>query len=205
MLYELQKKRVGNPALDEITQNKPVNSNVATVATLNPPERTAEKIAKEFDVSPRTVRTAAKVHQAFEQSPVETQDQFKEGKITQKALVESAKPKSAPAVDSRHDEITELAESNGHKIQTAVRNFESLIEDAKAAFARHSAEFSDFAWDISIHNFKKVTTEAFHLKKYAICPACSGTKCDHCKFGYVTESSEAAILDIINHQEAVSA
>lgn len=202
-LYELQKKRVGNPALLEKQPETPVNSNVATVATLG--KRTDEKIAEQFDVSPRTVRSAEKVHKAFEQSDAPTKDAFKRGEISQKKLVETQRPKPVAPKDERHDAITELAKEYGNKIQTAVRNFEALLSEANEAFAAKGMQFSDFAWDTSVHKFDLLTNEAHFLKKFVKCPACHGAKCKHCKFGYVTEDKEKTITDIENHRAVVHA
>lgn len=203
--YELQKKRVGNPKAFET----PVKPNYATVAQLENGGPTVEHVAEKFNVSPRTVNNAAKVQQAFEKSDTDTRDKFKKGEITQKALVESVKPKPTinDIFDDRHDVVTALAKEYGYKFQSAIRNFETLLADARTAFAVHGLQFSDFAWDTSIHKLERITAEVHFLKKYVKCPACHGSTCTHCKCGYVTEDQEKVIADIEGYKvrEAVNA
>lgn len=112
-LYELRKKKIGAPIG---SQNAKIKG--ATIAPLisnqiedfsewqidepekdltyeiepqfQPKEKTAEAVAKEFNVSPRKVMNAAKVVQAVNVLSQETKQDFLAGKITQKEVIQQA-------------------------------------------------------------------------------------------------------------------
>jgi len=128
-LYELQKKRQGAP---EGNKNAAEN-NGATVAPLNEiPQPTAEKVAEQFDVSPRTVKTAAKVARAFEEADDETKDAFKKGEFSQKKLVDSAKKeqdKTATIDSTRFDSHTNNFKLHGGRIAQAAKALQQTIDE----------------------------------------------------------------------------
>lgn len=174
---------------DELVDNRPARTT------------TRKEVAKQFGVSDNYLGQAA----ALKKKDPEKFEQVKRGQTTFQQIKKEEKAKLSDIIaGNRHNAVTSLAKEFGYKIQTAIRNFELLIEDAQRSFTARGMQFADFAWDISILDLKKITTEAYLLKKYVKCPACNTQKCAHCKFGYVTEDTEKVIIDIETHKRSAS-
>lgn len=195
-LYELQKKRRGGDRKSEDFQEENQTDTVAVTV------KTAEKIAQNFNVSPRTVERAAKVAQAFEKAPEPVKKQFQQGTISQKKLVETVTPKPQPKPtineildDDRFDENTRLCKDFGNRFQKIIREFESLQSEMSLAFGRNGFPLDKFARNLITTNLKGQNTEAYFLKKIVKCPNCKGKGCQSCGKGYVSTDDEASIID----------
>lgn len=188
-LYELQKRKVGRP---QVVENKE-SENSDTVSELN--QSTAEKIAKEFDVAPRTVERSEKVAQAFKAVDEKTQEAFKKGEVSQKALVEKAKPKPEPKEidETRFDSFTNNAKHHGNQIDNAIRLLKGVVLKAHTYFEASGVSLKVFAEKLALLNMDKESLNAKSLKSLELCPHCSGKKCVQCDdqgyvFGTIADS-----------------
>lgn len=200
-LYELQKKRQGgdrkSPVFVEENQS-------ATVALLISQTDTAVEVADRFNVSPRTVKTAAKVAQAYEKADEETKEKFQTGKMSQKALVETAAPQKQNINNilgsDRFDEMTMLAKDYGNRFQGILREFKKAQSEMYAAFKAKNVDVFNFAPKLAAYRLEIVLeTEAALLKRFEKCPACASAGCRFCNFGYVGGSSVESVKDMAGY------
>lgn len=192
-LYELQKKRRGG---DRKTPEFIEQNQSATVAQLIPEKSTADKIAEDFNVSPRTVHNAAKTYKAFENADEETKDQFKRGEISQKKLVDLSKP---PKEQDKTDTI-DRTRSNDH-----TNNFKyhgKQIASLAAELLNKIEEFENYCYKSNIDvlsiapligaNKKTIRTieaSASGLKNVEVCPLCAAKGCPRCSSGYLDKQN----------------
>ena len=114
-LYELRKKRVGVPdgyknaaKFNSVIMTE-LNSETETATDLvveydedYKPKSTAESVATQFNVSPRTVERAAKIVEAVKDNP-DLKSEFLAGRITKKEILESLSPEMREAMKKKEE------------------------------------------------------------------------------------------------------
>lgn len=180
-LHQLQKKRVGRPMEDDTTS-------------------AAEQIAKDFNISPRTVERADAVARAYEEtSDEELKKRFKEGQATQKELIESIQPAPTPPAkkkkDQWHDDFTAGVRQVALNIDGLLTKVRSQVNDLSQVLTSHGIEMKHFAPELreSDFVFKGYEKELHALKTLIRCPDTS-EDCKECQgLEYVTEAQAAGM------------
>lgn len=123
-LFEMRKKRRGRQAGNG----------------QDPSGSTAELIAAEQDVSPRTVTRAAEVVAAYDSASIEMQNRFARGEVSQTELLQQLKKHEEPTSrkkDRLHNDVTEAFKTCGERIKRTIQTLRSqgtdFLEIAKAA------------------------------------------------------------------------
>lgn len=95
---------------------------------------TADQIAKEQDVSPRTVTRAAEVATAFNEADKEMQTKFASGEISQAELLRSIQKKRDDVEqkkDKLHNDRTNAVAAVGERIMRTIKALRNHAEDLK--------------------------------------------------------------------------
>jgi ParB-like chromosome segregation protein Spo0J len=177
-LYQIEKKMKG---AQEGNKNADKNE-VATVATSF---STAEKIADEQGVSPRTVRNAGKVAEAFEVVPEEVKEEFKQGKVTQKELVHLAKEKEPKdkVIPLKNPHINNIRH-HANRISQAVKKVQELLAEYESYLNASNANVKSFAKVAHSMQTREVLNALYiqtrALKTLEVCPLCDGNGCPRC-------------------------
>jgi hypothetical protein len=180
-LFELRKKRQGGLRKDEEGGN------------------TAEQIAEEMNVSPRTVTRAAEVVEAYNQVDPEMQQKFITGDISQAELIRTITEKQEEKRvkrDKTRNSVTEAFRTTGEKILREIRALRSRADDLQLICDGAGLEASEIAPNLFnlANKFKQEEKQAESLTTMVyvknLCPnKGSDTKCRSCKsVEYVTET-----------------
>jgi hypothetical protein len=209
-LYELRKKvREANLSLSgnaAVVAGKTSDDEVLDVigeADNEPAGSTAEAVAQEIGVSPRTVKRAAKVVQALKELPKTDQEAFKKGDLSQKDVLEkakavNAKPAAANPEPAKYDDgknaETVIIENQAKRLSLAIQRFKSKIEEIM-----HTEMDAKESVPVPLRSIQAQITEVLkpiqlnldQLNDVFICSACLGTGCDEvgCIGGFVDEDT----------------
>lgn len=181
-LYNLRKARHGGDRGNQHTGGKERQSetisfsqkeqNLASGNSYHLPDEmknTAEKIAEDFGLSEKTVRTAGKVVEILEKEP-ELEKEFLAGKVTQKEVIQSANPK--PELS---DDFIEAVRKQAGIVEIKFRLLNDELKKLSRLFVQNKCDLADFAPGLA----KQFSlSKANDLRRFARC-ACS-TGCDQC-------------------------
>lgn len=178
--------------------------------TKQAPIETAKIIAKEFSVSPKTVKRAATVAAAVEVLPAPVQRDYEANKITHKQVVEKAKviaperftkPVAPPAPtpeNTETDAFTELAARHGRVIHQRISALQDAIKQANNEFAGANRDFNLFASNLARYDFSRLTNDAQMLKTLRQCPKCHAEECGYCEpRGYLNEAEYMHVKRVV--------
>lgn len=172
-LYNLRKKKVGAP---EGSKNAAKNNSATVAQLIFPrennksdtvteliPETTADALAKELKVSPRTIKTAGKVVEVIEEHP-ELEEKFLNKEITQKTILQMAEPKRATKIFD--DEVlAEILQKQGHSLVVALNKLNVTLKRCKSVLKGHNINISDYAPRLAGLNVDELLTQARKIKK----------------------------------------
>ncbi len=162
-LYNLRKLKQGAPEGSK-------NAAKIKEGILNPlisdsekePEKTAEKIAKEFKVNESTVKRAGKIAEVLEENP-ELKERFINKEITKKEILGKMEDKEEIPIPP-NEQMTKMVRHHSERLQKKLQELSNAVVAAQASFQANGLRFSDFAPKISRLQIRKLELEANKIK-----------------------------------------
>lgn len=168
-LYNFRKNKVGAP----IGSQNAAKNKTETISTLKAEaQKPAEKIAKDFGVTERTVRTAGKVAEVVETLPEETKADFLAGKISQKEILETAK---SPEQKTKEVEFTAAVQKQALVVEKKIRLLNDELKKLSLLFERNGCDLALFAPTLA-KQFQ--LNKAIELRRFVRCDCEQG--CEQC-------------------------